>query len=115
MCPRSRWSRLALYVAAPERNACVKKYARVRVSRHDHSRTKAAAVVSGHLDIVVLQRERADALARGLEIGIEYRGRRHADRRLANAAPRGSAARRHDDRFDLGHFGDAHRVVGVEI
>jgi hypothetical protein len=69
---------------------------------------KAAAAASGHLDIVVLQRERADALARRLEIGIEYRGRRHADRRLANAAPRRSAARRDYDRFDVGHFGDAH-------
>src|SRR5262249_41995831 len=38
-----------------------------------------------------------------------------ADRRLAHAAPRSSAARRHDDRLDGGHLGDAHRVVGVEI
>src|SRR5215467_10239468 len=77
--------------------------------------TAAARVVLRHLDVVVLQWKRADALARRLEERIEHRGRRHADRRLAHAAPGVAAAGRDDNRFDLWHFGDAHRVVGVEV
>src|SRR5215472_6666065 len=54
--------------------------------------------VSRHLDVVVLQRERADALARGLEERIEHGGRGDADRRLADATP--ETAGWHDDRLD---------------
>ena len=67
--------------------------------------TAAARVVLRHLDVVVLQWKRADALARRLEERIEHRGRRHADRRLAHAAPGVAAAGRDDNRFDLWHFG----------
>src|SRR5262249_25097429 len=54
-----------------------------------------------HLQIVVLQREGADALPGCLEIGVEHRGCRDADGRLAHATPGGGAARGHDDRLDL--------------
>src|SRR4051812_8078704 len=67
-----------------------------------------------HVDVVVLQWERADTLARRLGVGMEPRRRRHADGRLADAAPDGPAGR-HDDRFHLRHFGDAHGVVVIEI
>src|SRR4029077_14751565 len=73
------------------------------------------AARSGHADIVVLQRERADTLARRLEIGVQDSGGRYADGRLATAAPARGSARGRDDRFDLRHFGDAHRVVVVEV
>src|SRR5215475_1183237 len=72
-------------------------------------------IASGHLDVVVLQRERADALSGRLEERIEHRGRRDADRRLTHPAPGIAATGREDDRFDLGHLGDAHRVVVVEV
>src|SRR5207253_4762388 len=55
---------------------------------------------SGDLQVVVLQRERPDALAGGPEVGVEHGGCRHQNRRLADATPRGVAAR-HDDRFHL--------------
>src|SRR5215468_1613501 len=88
---------------------------------HLAGRTAAAAMrpprrgVSGHLDVVVLQRERADALPRGLEERIEHGGRGDADRRLADATPGVVASGWHEDRLDLGHFGDAHRVVVIEV
>src|SRR6516165_2915613 len=75
----------------------------------------AARSVSRHLDVVVLQRERANALPRGLEERIEHGGRGDADRRLADAAPGVAASGWHEDRLDLGHFGDAHRVVVIEV
>src|SRR6185437_15836015 len=55
---------------------------------------------SGDLQVVVLQRERADALAGGPEVGVEDGRRGNQDGRLTDAAPRGVAAR-HDDRFHL--------------
>src|SRR5215831_5314490 len=64
-------------------------------------------------DIVVLQRDRADALARCRKERIEHGRRSHEDRRLADAAP--ESTRRHDDRFDFGHLSDPHRVVGIEV
>src|SRR5262245_40805901 len=75
----------------------------------------AATMASRHLDVVVLQRERADTLSGRLEERIEHRGRGDADGRLAHPAPGVAAPGRHQDRFDLGHLRDAHRVVGVEI
>jgi hypothetical protein len=62
---------------------------------------------------VVLQWERADALAGRREDCVEHRGCGDADRRLADATP--ETAGWHDDRFDLGHLRDAHRVVTVEV
>jgi hypothetical protein len=44
---------------------------------------------------------------------VEVGGYSNRDGRLADSAP--EPARRHDDRFDLGHFGDPHHVVAVEI
>src|SRR6476646_5533311 len=64
-------------------------------------------------DVVVPQRERADALARGGKVRVEHGGRGDADRRLADATP--ETAGWHDDRFDLRHLGDAHRVVIIEV
>src|SRR6516162_9704713 len=64
-------------------------------------------------DVVVLQRERADALARGRKVRIEHGGRGDADRRLADATP--ETAGWHKGRFDLRHLGDAHRVVVIEV
>src|SRR5258708_2572089 len=72
-----------------------------------------AAWLSGEGDVLVLQRHRADALSRRREVGVEHRGRRHANGRLADAAP--EAAARHDDRFHLRHLGDPHRIVGIEV
>src|SRR5207244_9289745 len=66
-----------------------------------------------HRDAVVLERERADALAGGREVRVQHRRGGHADRRLAHAAP--EPAGRHDDRLDLRHLRDAHRIVGVEV
>ena len=54
-------------------------------------------------------------MARGLEERIEHGGRGDADRRLADAAPGVAASGWHEDRFDFRHFGDAHRVVVIEV
>ncbi len=62
---------------------------------------------------MVLERERAVAFAGCREDRVEHRGRRHADRRLADAAPETSG--RHDDAFDLRHLRNSHAVVGVEV
>src|SRR5258708_193457 len=75
--------------------------------------TKAAASLSGEGDVLISERHRANPFARRREVGVEHRGRRDADGRLAYAAP--EAAARHDDRFDLRHFVDPHRIVGIEI
>src|SRR5215831_3767032 len=68
-----------------------------------------------HGDLVVLERERTDALAGCLEISVKHRWCSHADGRLANAAPWILATRGHDDRFYLWHIGNPHRVVTVEV
>src|SRR5215471_3696110 len=73
----------------------------------------ALRIGSGHLDVMVPQWERADALARRLEERIEYRGRGHGNGRLAYAAPESTG--RHDDRLDLGHLGRPHHLVAVEV
>src|SRR5262249_60123040 len=39
--------------------------------------------------------------------------RHHADRRLADATP--EIVARHDDRLDLGHLGEPHDLVAVEV
>src|ERR1700704_5388777 len=84
-----------------------------------HPKKKAAALwpppllSSRHVDVVVLQRERADALAGRREVGVEHGRRRHRDGRLADAAPETTGW--HHDLFHLRHFGYAHRVVDVEI
>src|SRR5712692_527591 len=66
-----------------------------------------------HRDAVVLQGERADTLAgRGGE-RVQNRRRRHADRRLTDPTPESSG--RHDDRLDLGHLRDPHRVEVMEV
>src|SRR5438552_2277473 len=74
----------------------------------------AIALASYHFNAVVLQRHRADALAGRLGVRVQHRGRRDADRRLADPAPY-RAARRHQDRLHFRHLRDAHRVVLVEI
>src|SRR4051794_3996239 len=77
--------------------------------------TAAAQSSLRHADVVLAQRERADAFARRLEVGVQHRRRRDADRRLADAAPRVRSATRHDDRLDLRHLVDAHGIVRVEV
>src|SRR6266568_8134488 len=62
---------------------------------------------------MILQRERADALAGRGEDRVENGGRGHEDRWLAHTAP--ESAGRHDNRLDLRHLADAHRVVAVEV
>src|SRR5471030_46503 len=54
---------------------------------------------SGDLQVVVLQRERADTLPGRVEVGVHHGRRRRQDGRLAHATPRGVAAR-HQDRLD---------------
>src|SRR5437867_13371129 len=65
------------------------------------------------LDAVVLQRERTNTLAGSCEIRVQHRRWCHTDRRLAHAAP--EPAGRHDDRLDLRHLRDPHRIVAVEV
>src|ERR1700687_1958169 len=67
---------------------------------------EAAAQRSGEGDVLIAQRHRADAFARRREIGVEHRRSRHADSRLADAAP--EAAARHPDRVYLPHLGPPH-------
>src|SRR6185369_15421746 len=74
---------------------------------------RAFATALHHRDAVVLERERADALAGRRGERVEHRRRGHADRRLAHAAP--EPAGRHDDRLDLRHLRDAHGIVAVEV
>ena len=76
-------------------------------------RPSGRAPGSRKFDVMILQRKRADSLARRTEERVENRRPCDADRRLADATP--EAATRHDDRFDLRHLGDAHRVVRIEI
>src|SRR5262245_45708072 len=68
---------------------------------------------SHHLDPVVLQRRGADALAGRPVERVQHRRRGDADGGLADLAP--ETARGHDDRLDLRHLRDAHRVVVVEV
>src|SRR5262249_26902736 len=65
------------------------------------------------LHSVILHWQRADPFAGRREVRVEYGRRGHADRGLADTAP--GPARRHDDRFDLRHLSDPHRVIGVEV
>src|SRR5262245_53299650 len=67
----------------------------------------------GHSQIVMLQRERSDALASRREDCIEHRRCGDADCRLANATPKASGW--HDDALDLRHLRDAHGIVAIEV
>src|ERR1044071_9438344 len=67
-----------------------------------------------HRNPMVLQWDRTNALPSGLVVRVEHRGRRDADRRLADATPRVTAAF-DDDRLHARHLRDAHRVVLVEV
>src|SRR6266446_4049574 len=68
---------------------------------------------SRRADAVVLQRDRAEALAGRRVDRVEHRRRRHPDRGLADAGP--EAAGGHDNGLDLGHLADAQHVVGIEV
>src|SRR5829696_1275929 len=82
--------------------------------RRARRRWRAAAPEDSHLaEIVVLERQVADALAGRGEDRVEHGGRRHRDRRLADAAP--EAARRDHSGLDRGHLVHAHHVVGIEV
>ena len=64
-----------------------------------------AAPGSRELNIMVLERERADPFTRRIEEGVEYRWRGNADGRFADPTP--EAATWHDEGLDLGHLSDA--------
>src|SRR3979490_1029459 len=61
----------------------------------------------------VLQRQAPHRFAGRGKDGVEYRGRHHADRRFAHAAP--EVVGRNDHRLDLGHFGEPQEPVVVEV
>ncbi len=69
--------------------------------------------MSGKRNVLIPQRHRANSFAGRREVGVEHGGRRDADRRLADTAP--EAAARHDDRLNLRHLADPHRIVGIEV
>src|SRR5258708_27828526 len=69
--------------------------------------------ISGECDVLIPQRHRTDSLSGCREVGIEHGRRRDADRRLADAAP--EAAARHDDRLNLRHLADPHRIVSIGV
>src|SRR6266566_6632986 len=73
----------------------------------------AASLSLRERDVVGLQRDRVDALAGRGKVRVEHGRRGYEDRRLADAAP--ETAGWHEDRFDLRHLGDAHRVVIIEV
>src|SRR6266446_6309764 len=68
---------------------------------------------SRRADAVVLQRDRAEALAGRRVDRVEHRRRGHPDRGLADSAP--EAAGGHDNGLDLGHLADAQHVIGIEV
>src|SRR6476660_975837 len=70
-------------------------------------------IALGQAQAVVLERGLTVALAGRRCDRVEHRGRGHEDSRFADAAP--ESARRHDDRLDLRHVADAHRIVSVEV
>src|SRR5262249_16573455 len=84
-----------------------------RLCLFGRGRRPAPRPPSRELDVVSLERERADALAGRREEGIEHGRRSDEDCRLTDAAP--EAAGWHDDDFDLRHFTQAHHVVAVEV
>src|SRR5580704_3413352 len=71
------------------------------------------SLCSNEGDAVVLQRERADAVARCRKQRIEHSRRGDTDCRFADPAP--EATRWHDDGFHFRHLTEPHRVVGVEV
>src|SRR5215213_3125061 len=76
-------------------------------------RRRAPSGRSRPAEVVVLERQVADALAGRGEDRVEHGRRRDRDRRLADAAP--EAAGRDRLRLDRRHLVDAHYVVGVEV
>src|ERR1700737_3657060 len=80
---------------------------------HPVDRIVAAPDHSRLAQIVVLQRQRADALASGGKNRIAKRRRDDRRRRLAAAASE-AAARHHDD-FDLRHLGETQHWEVVEV
>src|ERR1700739_3952830 len=92
----------------------IRRSASMSMIRDGAAAIEAAAFFgSGKGDVLVPQRCRADAFSRCREIRIKSGGARHAVRRLADAPP--DPAARHDDRLDLRHLGDPHRIIVVEI
>src|SRR5712692_1673085 len=95
---------------APVSEAGIESPAKAFPTRNEN----ASAKTSHQLYSMILQRHRTDALAGRAVERVQHRGRRDADRRLADAAP-DRAAGRHEDGLDLRHLRDAHRVVLVEV
>src|SRR5215469_4344463 len=65
------------------------------------------------LQVVALQRERADALAGCSKDRVAERRRHERWRRLANAAPESAA--RHDNALDFRRLGKTHHRIVVEV
>src|SRR5215204_1271585 len=74
---------------------------------------RAARSRLGPAEVVVLERQVADALAGRGEDRVEHGRRRDRDRRLADAAPEAAGGNRVG--LDLRHLVDAHDVVSVEV
>src|SRR5438105_1713470 len=70
--------------------------------------------LSSPTQIMVTQRQGADALARDRKDGIAHRRENRRDTRLADATPLVTAAQR-QVRLDLGHGSEAEHLVGIEI
>src|SRR5271168_146516 len=64
--------------------------------------------------VVIHDRQAADALAGDCEDRVRHRGHDRRRRGFADAPPGGAAAR-HDVDVDLWRLGEAHHAVGVEI
>src|SRR5215469_13216478 len=73
----------------------------------------ATAACSHPFEVLILQRQRADALTGRREDRVKHRRGCDRDRRLPDATP--EIAGRHDDDLDLWHLVDPHHVVAIEI
>src|SRR5260221_13826953 len=88
----------------------------LRVSKIEKQRLllQSLLILNLHgLDAVVLERERADTLARCRKVSVEHGRSRHRDGGFTDAAPEATGG--HHDGFDMRLFANAHGVVGVEV
>src|SRR6059036_924483 len=76
--------------------------------------TGVPAWLSGPAQVMVTQRQGADALARDRKDGIAHRRENRRDTRLADATPLVTTTQR-QIRLDLGHGREAEHLVGIEI
>src|SRR4030088_2411541 len=93
--------------SAPSRRRCATGSSALPISKW---RPSWPPLLSGEGDVLIAQRHRTNPFAGGRQVRVDPRRRRNADGRLADPAP--EAAARHDDRLDLRHLVDPHRIVG---